>query len=122
EIHTNSAQSGAGIAASGALTLTTGGGVTIKSNTATGNGGGIHASDSVLNVGSGTDIYANHGINGAGVYLASGNNILSGAIITGNVASNQGGGIYVTSSAPTLENLQVSQNNAAAGGGLYLTA
>ncbi|MCC6456773.1 MAG: right-handed parallel beta-helix repeat-containing protein [Caldilineaceae bacterium] len=123
EIRNNSAQSGAGIAADGALTITTGGGVTITTNIATGNGGGIHASGSVLRIGSGTAIFDNQGSKGAGVYLASGTNTLSGAAIHHNGSTSttsQGGGIYVSGGTPTLENLEITENSATEGGGLYL--
>jgi predicted small secreted protein len=80
-------------------------------------GGEISGNDpSDKNVGAGT--YGD----GGGVYLMSGNFIMSGGKISGNNAGICGGGVYMSSGGTTftMSGGEISGNNAGLGGGLYM--
>ncbi len=55
---------------------------------------------------------------GAGIY-SSGNLRLSGSVVSGNVASDNGGGIHIAAGAAALYDSDVAGNRAANGGGVF---
>lgn len=90
-------------------------------------------------VGAVTDIYVLDGFtitggnsngssgHGGGVYISNASPVLGNLVITGNQASANGAGVFVTSlssvrssySSPSITNTVISNNTAARGGGLY---
>ena len=56
--------------------------------------------------------------NGAGMYV-NGSVTLRNVTITGNAASYEGGGMYLSGGSPTLTNVTFSANSAAYGGGMW---
>lgn len=114
--------SGGGIYSSGGTFLMTGG--TIQDNESS-SGGGIYlsggTSTSNLKI-TGGFIQRNQARSGGGVYDASSYlELSSGAVIQGNKASINGGGIYFSGSNTKLEGAEISQNSAPNGGGVYVT-
>lgn len=109
-------------------------GATISGNEAGNDGGGLHFTNSTdpernytinINLNHGS-LKSNKAINGAGIYVEKENlnsNITAGKQlqISGNEASQNGGGIYVANGTVKLEAGQISDNTATHyGGGLYV--
>ena len=127
---------GGGVATAGSATFTMSSG-TISYNEARNNGGGIwcdtagwndnsHADAQIL----GGTISGNTAPNGGGVYV-NGDKLISiwGGTISDNTASRNGGGIYAASnsqlflsheSAANVSEINIRENSAKNGGGLYL--
>lgn len=58
--------------------------------------------------------------NGGGIYFFSyGNLVMSGSAVTGNTAKYSGGGIYNFSATAIIQNSTISSNKASKGGGVY---
>jgi len=103
--------------------------VTIEDNSATGeygSGGGIYIYDeSNLSI-SNTIIRENSvALSGGGIYCREANFTMIGSQISGNTADGNGGGfyfIYNNSYSQSLQDVTVSDNLAASGGGLYINA
>lgn len=93
-IQNGSADDGAGIHSTGALTIT--GSTVITNNRATDQGGGIYTTAALTVTGDST--------------------------VISNTATNQGGGIYADGPTTINGNSQLSSNHATSGGGLYLAA
>jgi len=98
--------------------------VSISSNSASLDGGGLYTTNTVLNFDS-VDIVDNVAISGAGMYLDTDTNDdcdLSTVTLTGNLASLNGGGAYITGGNSTVifDGASVSENVALLGAGLYL--
>ncbi|MCL2324782.1 MAG: hypothetical protein FWC48_04340 [Actinomycetia bacterium] len=110
--------SGGGLDNEGTVTLQ---GTTITRNSAVNNGGGIVNWAGTLNFSSGT-ISANTANHGAGIYNEGGSSAIlfeTGGTISGNVATDSGGGIYSTSANISIENAVIENNKALNGGGIY---
>ena len=128
-VSNNAAQGdGGGLYAAGGAgaTVTVSGGV-FGQNTAGGNGGGIVASSNISITGgtigsNGSDIAGNSAQNGGGLFVVSDGSItvtVNGGTITGNTATQNGGGVFTTSTM-TLTAGTISYNNAGKdGGGVY---
>jgi predicted outer membrane repeat protein len=116
-IQNNLADRGAGIYTAGNLHLED---VIIKGNTALENGGGIY-SESDLTVRK-SSIESNAALLGGGIYTtgtALAVSLDSDTIITGNTATDAGGGVVLCGDC-NLDNGTISENEADIGGGLYL--
>ena len=105
----------------------------ISGNTSTLNGGGIYVKGGELNVyvvsGNISQISSNSAYDGAGIYLGGGEANLRGIEITNNTARNNGGGIYTYNinqnnsySYELYDNVNISNNTALNGGGLYVNS
>ncbi|MDE7167376.1 MAG: hypothetical protein K2O28_00845 [Clostridia bacterium] len=142
-ISNNTALNGAGIAGNGTLDMLGG---EISGNTATEYGGGVYVVDGKVNLNDGTitgnsaangggvgacggrieingvKINGNNATNGAGVYAYSDIHSLkfTGGEISGNTATQYGGGIY-TCVELTMTDGKISGNNAITGAGMYIT-
>lgn len=94
-------------------------GGTISGNTATGNGGGIFVSGTV-NMKNDATVSGNSAVNGAGLYSnGKGKANVSGGTISGNTASENGGGVY-SDGTVNLSGGTIKENTAnASGGGVY---
>jgi aspartate 1-decarboxylase len=95
----------------------------ILSNTAT-DGGGVYvyqATAAFTQTGGGGIAYNLASNNGGGVYVNSGRATLDRAYVLSNTASQRGGGLYAWGGTLTLVNATVSRNSASnvSGGGLY---
>jgi hypothetical protein len=109
-----------------------GGGVYVRSGSATLNGGGQIINNSAETKGggmfvwegnvklSGGQIISNSADNGGGVYTRYGSVTLSEGQIVSNSANNQGGGIYTYHGNVTLEGGQILSNTAQHGGGIFI--
>lgn len=97
---------------------------TINNNTATGNGGGIYiattAADATSNITGGV-IEANNATDGAGIYFNTSKAVaMSDVTIQNNIASQNGGGIYVYSTSSfNMTSGTITENTAVNGGGVY---
>ena len=123
--------SGGGICMnSGSLDVKSG---TISGNTATSSGGGIYFSAQTLEISGGTiggtsDSDKNTAKNGGGVFVANYSELnMKDGTISGNTASGDGGGVYVTGSTSTFTmtggTAKISGNTAnGSGGGVYVSA
>lgn len=109
-----------------------GGRVWLQDNAALGSGGGLYMADGELNVVGLGDlrphIMGNMALNGdgGGLYLsnvgAAGASRLRNVTVSGNVADNQGGGLYVTdSSVLPVENGLIHNNQSNEGGGMLIS-
>ncbi len=108
-----------------AVNVTLGSGVSIYDNEATGNGGGIYASESAqITLSAGNKLYGNTaGGSGGGVHLGSNSKLTlsAGAEISGNSATVNGGGVSALSNSTlTLNGGEITGNEARNGGGIYL--
>ena len=143
-------QEGGGIYAAGPVTLnagsvtqyntagTNGGGVyvtgssstvivkgNVNNNTATNNGGGIYVNSSSsagTTISNSAQVNSNTAKNGAGAFINSGKLTISdsGTQVNSNVASVNGGGLYVNGGTVGITSATVSSNTAAtSGGGIY---
>ncbi|MBT8215529.1 MAG: hypothetical protein KJO17_01620, partial [Acidimicrobiia bacterium] len=120
-----SAVEGGGVFNAGNLTLD---GVVVDGNSAT-SGGGIYNDFGSITLSNSSSVTGNDAQTGAGIY--SENNVCSfqvctvivtGSTISGNIASGDGGGIYVVTDELQLTNSTVSGNAAGGdGGGIYGT-
>ncbi len=61
--------------------------------------------------------------NGGGMFVSNASPVLTRLCVTGNTATNKGGGLYISgsSSSPTLTYVTVTGNTAGYGGGLYIS-
>jgi len=136
----NKAYQGAGIYFnSSGQTLTINGGIIqdndTSSNSATGSGGGIYVAAGNLTITGNTaytDIKGNKSYDGAGVYVATGSSftfntglvggLYTSGTISGNTATNNGGGVYFSGTTFNMSNAPVISGNTAteSGGGVYL--
>ena len=124
--------SGGGVRLAGpAHSVTIDGGI-IENNTAVANGGGIathHGSAGdfagAIRVAGGT-IRNNQATNGAGIYLIGGTLSFHQGTISGNIASNNGGGVNIAATTANAFNIQgadlktITGNTAQDGGGIWL--
>ncbi len=109
----------------------------ISGNTTAGNGGGVCVVDGNLQNGQneygtafkmdGGEISDNHATYGGGVYSYTNGVVLNAGKISGNVASNTGGGVYSEGNSSyygtiRVNNALVTENSAVHGGGLYFCA
>ncbi len=97
---------------------------TINNNTATGNGGGIYIATTVADATSnitGGVIEANNATYGAGIYFNTSKAVaMSDVTIQNNIASQNGGGIYVYSTSSfNMTSGTITENTAVNGGGVY---
>ncbi len=131
--NTSTAESG-GVLVNGGSTFTMEGG-TISGNTTTSKGGGVYVgANGTFTMNSGTiggsaSADANKAQDGAGVYVnkttdGKGTFVMNGGTIIGNIASDNGGGIYVNGGDFTMtDGTAVVGNEANAyGGGVYLAS
>ena len=139
-ITTNTATgNGAGVFVEGTNTIsqfTLSGTGSITNNTTTaGNGGGIYfngyptrTSELKINGGS---VTLNKAVNGAGIYAASPDSdgtadskvTITAGNVNGNIATGNGGGIYVNGKLPVImSGGQINSNKAVNGGGIYTNA
>lgn len=99
-IQNNTTEKGGGGIFTQSLNTTISDDAVIQNNIATGNGGGVyvHNSSGILTMTGGT-IYKNQAVNGGAIYIenntAETTNVVSNGIIKGNIATGNGGGIYV---------------------------
>lgn len=125
-----SEQDGAGVyLADGDLKVSGG---MIENNTALQNGGGAYLQSGTFSMGKSADgettsqttaISGNRAVNGAGVYLAGGTPNLYYGNLTGNAASENGGGIYIDKQNVTLNPVaavNITGNSATNGAGIYI--
>jgi hypothetical protein len=78
---------------------------------------GGHANDSGISISySGQTVYNHHG---GGMFNSSSSPSIVNTVISGNVASSRGGGMYNLSSSPSIVNTVISGNVASNGGGMY---
>jgi len=63
-----------------------------------------------------------HADYGGGIYCSSSSPSLANVTITDNSAGGSGGGIYCSSSSPSLENVTIMNNSAYRGGGIYCSS
>lgn len=121
-INGNSAEAeGGGVYSKGTVNVT---GTTLIDNKATDNGGAIYAEGS-FNMAGGTignsDFEKPHGntaLNGAGVYI-NGSGQITGGTISYNIASESGGGIYLTNGDTTMSEGVITYNAAKFGSGVF---
>ena len=98
-IQANNAQNGGGVYVTGSedvVAVVNLEGITMTTNAATGNGGGLCLNGGNLNInGTGNTIQANNAQNGGGVCLEDGELAIEQCDITDNSATNLGGGLFV---------------------------
>ncbi len=71
--------------------------VAAHDNTVSGDGGGLHAADCVLDV-AGSSFTDNTGTAGGGLYAYGGSGVISDSLFSGNRAREEGGGAWITAS------------------------
>ena len=107
----NTARNSGGIFLSGSTLNLTGG--AISGNTATGNCGGVSASDNSTVTMSGGSIENNTANNRGGVYIGNGSTFtMTGGSVSGNIATNICGGIFVNGTLKMSGDAQVNDNEA----------
>ena len=114
---------GAGLYASdGTLTIS---GCSFTGNTATDGGGAIYASQQIVitdSVVSGNTVTGSHGC-GGGIYFSSDSMRMLGVTVSGNKVGHEdftkGGGLYLDGGDVVITDSVISENFAAAGGGIY---
>ncbi|MFP3043577.1 fibronectin type III domain-containing protein [Treponema primitia] len=102
------------------------GNAAVSNNTAS-KGGGVYVvgytGEGVFNLTDSASVSENNAAQGGGVYVAEGSFIISGGKIEKNIASGDGGGIYVSSYSQSFSitgAIDISENTAAGnGGGIY---
>lgn len=125
-IHDNTATDGAGIYNERASTATIDN-AQIHKNAATGNGGGIFNSGmATLILQNNAQVFDNTAKQGAGIYSTLGIDsevslTITDSSITGNEASEAGGGIFNVGGPVTLQSSTVFQNTARIAGGIFNT-
>ena len=96
----------------------------ISSNDATGNGGGVYLAGGDLTIdGEFAIIEQNSAVNGAGVYLTGGTPGLYCGTLSGNIASGNGGGIFIDKQVVVLQptgTVTFDGNQAIDGAGMYI--
>jgi len=97
----------------------------IYNNTATDNGGGVYVQKTgIFIMDSEATISRNTANNGGGVYVNGNNNkhafTMNGGTISRNIASSNGGGVYMSRGISTMSIGEISANTAANGGGVYV--
>ena len=96
-------------------------GVSMTSNVATVNGGGLCLAGGTFTMNSGTVTDNEATSNGGGVYADGGSVVLNSGTISLNTSGNHGAGVYMSGGSLTLNTCTISKNNATgSGGGLYL--
>ena len=122
----NNAQSGAGIYMDNGTFYLQGGNVNY--NKATSNGGGLYMNGGTFNFNQGM-VEGNQAVDGAGAYMAGGTFTMADETgftgdkkFTENMASNNGGGVYLKDCNPKFTKGTVSGNQAVNGGGFYVEA
>lgn len=105
---------------------------TVYSNTASQNGGGVAVGASQVNSASwtlpsvilnGGSIYSNKAVDGAGIYMPGGAFTVNGGSVYSNTASNNGGGVYLSSGTVTIsasKSFESYSNTAKSGGGIFM--
>ncbi|MCB9663735.1 MAG: right-handed parallel beta-helix repeat-containing protein [Alphaproteobacteria bacterium] len=100
----------------------------LRDNLATGDGGALHATSSLITL-TGTTLgnvnpgFANEATRGAGMFVSGGTVVGSDVQLLGNVAATAGGGVFATAGASvTLDDATVDGNQAPTGAGLHLDA
>jgi hypothetical protein len=101
--------SGGGLAMLGGQVLD----ATFFANTATW-GGAVHGADEIY----GSSILANNAMDGAGIYAVA-DLLIEDTILDSNIATGNGGGIWVGGSLTALGASRIEDNTAVLGGGLY---
>ncbi len=98
-IQNNTTEKGGGGIFTQSLNTTISDDAVIQNNIATGNGGGVYVHNSGILTMTGGTIYKNQAVNGGAIYIenntAETTNVVSNGIIKGNIATGNGGGIYV---------------------------
>ena len=129
EISANTAERGAGVYVSdGTFNLAGGtiGGSGENKNTATSYGGGVYVAGggifTVEKVGEVCAISGNEAQRGAGVYVDGGRFTLEDGEISQNIATTDGGAIYIDSGVVALNGGSVANNEATNGAGMYVAA
>jgi uncharacterized repeat protein (TIGR02543 family) len=123
EISNNTASSyGGGIFVKGTFNMEGGkiSGNTILGANGRSEGGGVHINTGEFNM-SGGEVSGNTAIYGGGVYVSQGGtfNMSGKAIISGNTATSNGGGVHVIVRF-TMTGGEISHNTAKCGGGVYI--
>ncbi|MBO4739481.1 MAG: hypothetical protein J5606_07975, partial [Bacteroidales bacterium] len=111
----------------GTLTLK---GSAVKSNEAKTNGGGIYVYGGTFTFASGTNTIGgsssadkNTAVDGAGLYVNGGTVTVTVApVISHNVASSDGGGVYTKGTINFASGTEISANEANNGGGIYISS
>ena len=90
-----------------------------------GNGGGVYAggNNGIVTLNAGTTVTDNNAINGGGICVDGGNLTFTNAVMTGNTASNDGGGFYTTGGEVEISgnSALISANTATVnGGGMFI--
>ncbi len=106
-----------------AVNVTLGSNVSVSSNTATSNGGGIFIYGATTSVAlSDNTLSGNSAKNGGGIYLSTGAQltVTGSSVISANTATADGGGIVaISGSTLTLTSGQITGNTGGNGGGLW---
>ena len=122
-VQSNTAANGAGIYVNNGSASVTGG--QVQKNTATESGGGIYVTDGNFTLnGPQAQINENTAANGAGVYLTGGTPALFYGTLSGNIAAENGGGIFIDEQKVVLtptNTVLFSGNKAADGAGMYIS-
>lgn len=126
DVHHNNGASGAGLYVSETAVLTYTNDSDIYSNVSSGNGGGAIVYGKLSGLSTTSDVYSNSALNGAGFAVYSpGKLFLDNSDVVANLASQLGGGIFVSGAAITMTNsVFIGETapccqSAAAGGGIY---
>jgi parallel beta-helix repeat protein len=93
-------------------------GLTVISNDASYDGGGLYLSNSNVKLNNVT-ISNNSSYGGGGIWASFSEYSLTDVSIANNVAEQSGGGIFNTVSSPILKNTQIIDNMAISGGGIW---
>lgn len=99
----------------------------ISNNEASNNGGGLYLEENTKFIIDGTgDISQNESTNGAGVYVASGTAEINGGTMTGNIATANGGALYISGNVTMTKGIiggvsAAEANCAVNGGAMYVT-
>ena len=134
-IHGSKAYNGAGVYYASTGTLTVSGG-TMYGNEAMNNGGGLYVNTGTVTmsggtIGGGDDNTENKAVNGAGVFVNNSaviftmtNGTIGSTTATGkNIATGNGGGLYVNNGTITISGGTIGGNSTTGnGGGLYMNA
>lgn len=126
DVHHNNGASGAGIYVGGTSVFTYTNDSDIYSNVSSSSGGGAIVYGKLFGFNTSSDVYSNSAVNGAGFAVyAPGRLVLDNSDVVANIATQLGGGIFVSGAAITLTNsVFVGETapccqSAASGGGIY---
>jgi filamentous hemagglutinin family protein len=89
----------------------------VRNGQVVGNGGGIYAANSTVNLTNSTVSGNSSNANGGGVFAGNGTVNLTNSIVSGNSSNANGGGINAASGIANLANSTVSGNSSSLGGG-----